>query len=246
MGPIGFRGPSFRGASFRGAAFRPPAFRNPSFRSVNFPNRSFQNANFRSVNFPIRSFRNANLARFFRPRISRSRNFAPFIFYPFDLFGLGYGGLYPNYPFGLFGPGYGGLYPPDFSAYGYGSPYGPEFNYPGIDFGNYGPSEEWQGPAKPEDVLPPPAPLEPQPPTDGTALIRIILPADAELWVQGKSYGTKGTKRDFSSPKLTPGKPYSYVIKARWKRNGRTIEESGNFTVRGNNVTIVKFPLPQD
>src|SRR4051812_14539249 len=42
--------------------------------------------------------------------------------------------------------------------------------------------------------------------TEGAALVRVLVPADAELWFNGTKTTQGGTAREFESPPLAPGK----------------------------------------
>jgi uncharacterized protein (TIGR03000 family) len=97
-----------------------------------------------------------------------------------------------------------------------------------------------------DDVPPVPDLGEPPPPTDNTARIYVIVPAGAELWFEGQRTSKKGSEREFYSPKLVPGKTYSYRVKARWKEGSRTVEQTTEIKVRANEVTTLRFPLPPD
>jgi uncharacterized protein (TIGR03000 family) len=138
---------------------------------------------------------------------------------------------------GGYGYGRGGYFgwTADYLDAGHGGYYYPD------DFGNLPPV-----PDEEDDVPPVPDSAQPEAPTDNTARIHVVLPAGAQLWFEGKATTRRGAKRDFYSPKLTPGKNYLYNITARWIQNGRWVEQKGEFSVRANETTIVRFPLPDD
>jgi uncharacterized protein (TIGR03000 family) len=72
------------------------------------------------------------------------------------------------------------------------------------------------------------------PPADKKpAVVNIIVPPDAELVVEEYKTQTKGETRAFESPPLTPGKDYSYTIKATWK--GKTLTRK--ITIRAGQET---------
>jgi uncharacterized protein (TIGR03000 family) len=60
-------------------------------------------------------------------------------------------------------------------------------------------------------------------PTD-TATLDIRLPADAELYLQGRKSSQTGSERYFVTPPLAPGQIYTCRIKAVWYENGRNRE----------------------
>jgi uncharacterized protein (TIGR03000 family) len=128
-------------------------------------------------------------------------------------YGLGYGGYYPSY--------YGG-YP--YSSYGYdtGVSYiggSSLYTTPGIT----GYSSAY-----------PPIQQQQVAPKDDAAHLLVMVPEDAELWFNGSTTTQKGTQRVFASPPLTPGKRYTYEIKARWMRDGKPVEEVRTVHVQAN------------
>jgi uncharacterized protein (TIGR03000 family) len=59
-----------------------------------------------------------------------------------------------------------------------------------------------------------------------SALIRVRLPADAELWIGRDKAASGGTVREFTTPELNPERVYCYPIRARWVEGGFTVEKS--------------------
>jgi uncharacterized protein (TIGR03000 family) len=76
--------------------------------------------------------------------------------------------------------------------------------------------------------------------------IRILVPADAEVFIDGEPTTQKGSERLFMSPPLQAGKKYHYDILARWKDNGKPVERTRKVVVSGG-VTVrvdLRTPLP--
>jgi uncharacterized protein (TIGR03000 family) len=155
----------------------------------------------------------------------------------------GYGrGYYDHRGFGFYG-GFYGFYP-----YGYGY-YDPWF-YPGYYSGYY---------AEPVYV-----PVDRTPvsddyrrnfsnladqaqsnPNDDAVHLRIRLPAtDAELWVEGAKTSQTGPERDFDSPSITPGKTFTYELRARWTENGRDIDQTRTIYVHAGDRFLIDFRQP--
>jgi len=174
----------------------------------------------------------------------------------------GYGGygysraFYPRY-------GYGGLgvlsYP---SLYGYASGYGGYASgyggYPYAGYSSYGttyyPDATTYYPSTIDNTLyldsgvavAPPANVQQSmyyaPEADNKARIRVHMPtADAKLWVDGQPTTTTGEDREFASPALTPGRTYSYQLKARWTENGKEVERTSTVQIRPNETSSVSF-----
>jgi uncharacterized protein (TIGR03000 family) len=77
------------------------------------------------------------------------------------------------------------------------------------------------------------------------ALLSVQAPAGATVWVQGTETKQKGAERTFISPALKPGQDYSYTVKAQWKVNDKTVEQTQNVSVRAGERAGLLF-LPGD
>jgi uncharacterized protein (TIGR03000 family) len=74
---------------------------------------------------------------------------------------------------------------------------------------------------------------------DATALLRVQVPAEAEVWVSGQPTSQRGTQRQFVTPALVEGQTFSYDIRARWKQGGKEMERMQSVTVHsGDRVTV--------
>lgn len=71
------------------------------------------------------------------------------------------------------------------------------------------------------------------------ALLHVTVPADAQLWLNGKRMTRTGTERDFITPQLEEGETYAYQIMARWTQDGKPQEETIEVKVRANKTTDV-------
>jgi uncharacterized protein (TIGR03000 family) len=72
----------------------------------------------------------------------------------------------------------------------------------------------------------------------------VRLPADADLWFNGTKMTATGPVRVFSHPLVTPGRQYSYTIRARWIDNGTTTDQTRTvFFTPGDNLDV-SFPAP--
>ena len=80
---------------------------------------------------------------------------------------------------------------------------------------------------------------------DNVAEVVLIVPEDAEVWFDGKKTRQTGSHRTFWSPVLTPGKTYSYKVKARWLENGRSVEQTRTIDVSANCISRVDFAKPK-
>jgi len=141
------------------------------------------------------------------------------------------GGYYGGY--GCSG-GYGG---------GYGSPY---MGAPPYDRGAPG------GPGRRPETVPAPKPGTP-PPKKGTeeetrlpapATIRVSLPANARLMVDGVPTSSMSATRVFVSPELPRDKTFFYTLTGEINRDGQTLSTSKQVQVRAGQESNVSFDFP--
>ena len=85
------------------------------------------------------------------------------------------------------------------------------------------------------------ATARPAPPPDGTAAVGVVVPADAEVWFNGDATQQKGEQREFVTPTLPVGRNYQYEIHARWKANGKVVDQTRTVIVHSNERTDVDF-----
>jgi uncharacterized protein (TIGR03000 family) len=78
--------------------------------------------------------------------------------------------------------------------------------------------------------------------------ITLIVPADAEVFLNGQPTKLTGAKRVFVTPPLAVGKTYLYDVRVRWKVDGKPMEETREITLSpGKNVEVAfgKAPAPK-
>jgi uncharacterized protein (TIGR03000 family) len=100
-------------------------------------------------------------------------------------------------------------------------------------------------PAKPKD-MPKEMKGEPVPPPKKTSLnapatMIVSLPADARLFVDGAPTTSTSDRRSLVTPALEFGSTYVYTVRAEVVRDGRTVEQTQQVTVRGGEVSPVRF-----
>jgi uncharacterized protein (TIGR03000 family) len=167
--------------------------------------------------------------------------------------GGGVGGIHGGHGMGSFHGGfnhnhvvvvggfYGGLYAP--YRYGYGSYYGYPYSY---GYG-YGPGYLPSGGiiySSYDRMYPPLDPYQ-QPLIDQTsdyASVQITVPsATAEIWFDGKKTTSQGLRRDFVTPELTPGKSFTYEVRAKWTENNQEFDQTKTLTVMAGRRTVFAF-----
>src|SRR5205085_1327698 len=60
-------------------------------------------------------------------------------------------------------------------------------------------------------------------PADNRVHLTVTVPADAQVWVEDAPTTSNGTVRQFVSPPLEPGGPFTYHVRARWNENGQEV-----------------------
>ena len=77
--------------------------------------------------------------------------------------------------------------------------------------------------------------------------IRVLVPADAEIFFDGERTTQKGSERLFITPPLQAGKKHHYDLLARWKEDGKTVEQKRRLEVSGGTTVRVdlRTPLPK-
>jgi uncharacterized protein (TIGR03000 family) len=96
---------------------------------------------------------------------------------------------------------------------------------------------------EPDANNPPPAPAVPSPTAtdEAPAELTIILPSDADLFVDGiQTPGSDGV-RTYSSPPLKPGVNYVYTIRARWTEEGKPVDHTRKIQVKAGTRVRVDF-----
>src|SRR5262245_821125 len=90
--------------------------------------------------------------------------------------------------------------------------------------------------------LPPPLPLVDAPAT--TALIRVRVPPEAEIWFSGDKTTQRGDWRLFYTPILREGQSLDYEVRARWKQDGKDVDQTRKITVSAGDRLTIDFLRP--
>jgi uncharacterized protein (TIGR03000 family) len=82
------------------------------------------------------------------------------------------------------------------------------------------------------------------PTTATTARITVRVAPDAQIWFDDTATKQTGALREFESTPLTPGKTYTYDIRAQWRENGREVTQSRHVGVHAGGRVTVDFTSP--
>jgi uncharacterized protein (TIGR03000 family) len=147
-------------------------------------------------------------------------------------FHRGYGGFYGGYflddPF-LYGPYYYGGLP-----YYYPPPPPPVQPAPYFPVAPINPSVD----AGPEKIG------APRPLTDTIATIEVHVAPDAEIWFDGNKTQQRGSERLFKTPPLTPGRTFTYQVRATWTVDGTPITRTQTVQAEAGKRSVVNFDNP--
>jgi uncharacterized protein (TIGR03000 family) len=81
------------------------------------------------------------------------------------------------------------------------------------------------------------------PPT--AVLVRVLVPADAQVWFSGEPTTQRGSPRLFVTPSLAEGKALTYEVRARWTEDGKAVEQTRQVVVHPGDRITVDFLTPQ-
>jgi uncharacterized protein (TIGR03000 family) len=75
-------------------------------------------------------------------------------------------------------------------------------------------------------------------PNDAGFIVRLPDP-NAEVWFQDYKTQQRGSMRQYETAALDPNRTYTFVIRARWMRNGQQMEQTRQVQGRaGQNITV--------
>jgi uncharacterized protein (TIGR03000 family) len=70
--------------------------------------------------------------------------------------------------------------------------------------------------------------------------ITLRLPADAEVWIQGKKTEEKGTERRFTLS-LDSGRTYDYEVRVSWPENGHPVTRTSHLSLRTGDQQSITY-----
>ena len=75
------------------------------------------------------------------------------------------------------------------------------------------------------------------------ATLRVSLPPDARLTIDGRATRSTGAERLFVTPPLEPGERYCYTVSASFLRTGNTVTVEQDVVVRAGRETLVSLDV---
>jgi uncharacterized protein (TIGR03000 family) len=161
-------------------------------------------------------------------------------YYP--AYGLGYASPYYGYAY----PYYGDYYPYSYDTYPYAWPsttyeLAPYYTSYGAGTTSYLNSVSTVTPSSGNgQAYYPPATAQP----DLSAHVTVSVPRGAQVWFDNTPTTSTGTVRAFYSPPLSPGKQYTYDVKASWMENGHEVTQNQKVGVTAGERVNLTFPTP--
>jgi uncharacterized protein (TIGR02246 family) len=76
---------------------------------------------------------------------------------------------------------------------------------------------------------------------EAAAEITISVPADAEIFFDGRPTTQQGAERRFQTPPLPAGQTYSYAVRALWRNGGKAVERTRNIEVTAGSRVRIDF-----
>src|SRR4029079_14264635 len=80
---------------------------------------------------------------------------------------------------------------------------------------------------------------------DNDVLLRVYVPDSAQVWINGAPTTQTGTAREYITTDLTPGRAYTYAIKASWMEDGKPVEREQKVKVRAGEVRRVNLHVDE-
>ena len=111
------------------------------------------------------------------------------------------------------------------------------------------PAPDMNLPRLPDAPVLPPAPGDVSKPSAGrslpsdAALLSVVVPQDAQVYVNGMLTKTPGTQRQFVSYGLLPGYSYTYEVRAVVTRQGQTLSDTQIVRIRVGETRDLAFNL---
>jgi len=73
------------------------------------------------------------------------------------------------------------------------------------------------------------------------ATVRVVVPANAEVWLDREKTNQTGMERAFVLPPLAPGKLHVVNVRASWVANGQVVEQFRVVGIKAGETAKVNF-----
>src|SRR5690606_1041564 len=79
------------------------------------------------------------------------------------------------------------------------------------------------------------------PPADGAGVLRVIVPADAKVFVNDQPTTSTGTERQFVSRGLRGGRQYSYRVRVEFEQDGKPVTKTETAILTAGSNEMLAF-----
>lgn len=79
-------------------------------------------------------------------------------------------------------------------------------------------------------------------PVNNVVSLNLLVPIDAQVWIEGSPTSQFGWQRRFVSPPLEAGRDYTYDIQVSWVHGGREVTRTRHITVHAGDVIDLTIP----
>jgi uncharacterized protein (TIGR03000 family) len=94
------------------------------------------------------------------------------------------------------------------------------------------------------EPVPAPRSVREQTTTTGGAVLDFVVPADAQIWVDGKLIERKGERYRYQSGPITAGQKQSFEVRAQWNDDGRVVTQTRTVSAGSGGNMKVDFTKP--
>ena len=77
-------------------------------------------------------------------------------------------------------------------------------------------------------------------------VLELVVPPNAELWLNGEKTTQSGPVRSFVTPALTDDQEYAYEVRMRWMDNGRTVDKTRRITFKRGDILVFDMARPEN
>ncbi len=83
-----------------------------------------------------------------------------------------------------------------------------------------------------------------EPVTKQPVRMTFLVPAGAQVWIEGAATRMRGPVREFMSPAMAPGQSYIYTVRVRWQEEGQVVDQTRDVAVKAGDFVELNFRNP--
>jgi uncharacterized protein (TIGR03000 family) len=78
----------------------------------------------------------------------------------------------------------------------------------------------------------------------GAVLLNVQVPENAKVWIDGAPTTSTGLSRSFVTPSLTPGRQFTYEVKAQWNDGTQQVTRTRRIPVQAGQAIDINLQQP--